>query len=63
MPYFVADFSIKDGSIEASYVQNSNDDRTSNIADAQIFDSKGDAENHVIKHDSESQIVFFPDKR
>lgn len=59
-PYFVADFSTNNnGSLEASYVKNSSDERTENISEAKIFESKQDAENHVIKHDSESQIVFF----
>ncbi len=62
-PYFIADFSIKDGSIEASYVANSQDERTNEISEAQIFVSKGDAEQHVIQHDSESQIIFFPNNK
>ncbi len=62
-PYFVADFSIQNGNIEASYVKDSNNDKTGNISEAQIFDSKGDAENHVIKHDSDSQVVFFPNNK
>jgi hypothetical protein len=59
-PYFIADFSTNsNGNLEASYVKNSSDERTENISEAKIFESKQDADRHVIERDSESQVVFF----